>query len=195
MTATDEELLKRIAAGDQDAYLMLYDRFAPRVYGLIVKVMGAPQRTNGGEAEDVLQDVMWEVWNRANRYDASLGSVTTWLLMMARSRAIDAIRKRRAAAQAVQRHAESSQPRDLARPGDDDPTASLTIGADLRLRAALEELPAEQRTVIAMAFLRGLTREQIGEALGIPVGTVKTRIRLGVKRLTEMQSTHGFAAL
>lgn len=186
MNPSDEDLLKRIAEGDQEAFLALYDRFAPRVYGLVVKVMGRRP-----EAEDVMQDVMWEAWNRAARYDPNLGSPTTWLLLMARSRAIDAIRKMRAAAEAVAERARRDDAEPA--PGGDDPAdlASANV-ADRRLRAALDELPADQRAVIALAFFRGLTREQIAASLNIPVGTVKTRIRLGVKRLAEQQPQFGF---
>lgn len=192
MTVTDEDLVRRIAEGDQDAFLMLYDRFAPRVYGLIIKIMGGPgargSRGAGSEADDVLQEVMWEAWSRASRYDPSLGSVTNWLLLMARSRTIDAIRKRRAHADAVDERAQRQN--DLARAAALDPAATPDF-ANHRLRAALNELPPEQRAVITLAFLRGLTREEIAASLNIPVGTVKTRIRLGVKRLTETQPELG----
>lgn len=183
MPPTDEDLVKRIAEGDQEAFLSLYDRFSPRVYGLIVKVMG-----RRSEADDVLQEVMWEAWNRASRYNPALGTVTTWLLLMARSRAIDWIRRTRAAAEATE-----ERTRRRVAVGDDGTVAAADFAdvADPRLRAALDELPPDQRTVIGLAFLRGLTREQIAESLGIPVGTVKTRIRLGVKRLAEHQIQPG----
>lgn len=186
MPPTDEDLVKRIAEGDQEAFLAFYDRFSPRVYGLIVKVMG-----RRSEADDVLQEVMWEAWNRAARYNPALGSVATWILLMARSRAIDAIRKASAAADAL-----DERTRRQVAAGDDGTIAAKELADvhDPRLRAALDQLPGEQRTVLGLAFLRGLTREQIAESLGIPVGTVKTRIRLGVKRLAEQHPAFGHPA-
>lgn len=192
MTVSDEELVRRIAEGDQDAFLMLYDRFAPRVYGLIVKVMGGTgvrgSRGGGNEADDVLQEVMWEAWSKAARYDPTLGSVANWLLLMARSRTIDALRKKRAHADAVHERAERTD--DDGRAAALDPAAAPEV-ANPRLRAALNDLPPEQRSVITLAFLRGLTREEIAASLNIPVGTVKTRIRLGVQRLAEAQPELG----
>ncbi|MCC6321395.1 MAG: sigma-70 family RNA polymerase sigma factor [Phycisphaerales bacterium] len=171
MLPSDETLVQRCAAGDRRAFEILYDRFAPRVFGLLVRLIGSRE-----DAEDVLQEVMSETWARASRYDPSLGSAATWVLMLARSRGIDRIRKRRGMMTTLAA---------AAREAPDTAPADAPADASPRLRAALEELPAEQRLVIEMAFYRGLTRDQIADALGIPVGTVKTRIRLGIRRLSE----------
>lgn len=179
MQSSDEQLLARMAARDQDAFAELYCRYSSRVFGLALKVLG--DRT---EAEDVVQEVLWEVWGRAGQYSAALGSVQTWVLMMTRSRAIDALRRGKSQERLAKQAAEDArtiQSEAGGRAGED--------GTSRKLRGALEELPEEQRTVISMAFLRGCTREEIAEALQIPVGTVKTRIRLGVRRLAELSAS------
>jgi len=179
MESSDEQLLARMATRDQDAFVELYRRYSARVYGLALKVLG--DRT---EAEDVVQEVLWEVWGRSAQYAPALGSVQTWVLMMTRSRAIDALRKQKSHERLAKQAAE-----DARTIGSEAGGRTGEDGSSRKLRGALEELPEEQRTVISMAFFRGCTREEIAEALGIPVGTVKTRIRLGVRRLAELNAS------
>lgn len=166
---TDEDLLKLAATGDRQAFLTIYDRYSPRVLGLLVKLLR--DRT---EAEDVLQDVMWEIWRKADRYNPALGTASAWILMTARSRAIDAARRSK----------RWDRSRSIAHDGaarTDHPPASPS-GDLARL---LECLPDEQRTAIHLAFVQGLTRAQIADVTGAPIGTVKTRIALAVRRLGE----------
>ena len=168
--ASDEQLLTRSAVGDRAAYMELHDRYAPRILGLLVKIM-----RNRTDAEDALQNVALDIWRRAESYDPALGSAQTWILMVARARGIDLLRKTARAGRTAGALFESE-----AAPAD----APVRDGADRsRVERALAALPPEQRTPIDMAFYRGLTREQIAGALGIPIGTVKTRIRMGVQRL------------
>lgn len=164
----DEELLVRSGAGDRAAFMELHDRFAPRILGLLVKIM-----RNRTDAEDALQNVALDLWRRAGAYDPALGSAQTWILMVARARGIDALRKNSRGLMSGVEMFEQGVPAEVMA----DP-----IGRG-RVDRALAELPVEQRTPIDMAFYRGLTREQIAGALGIPVGTVKTRIRMGLQRL------------
>jgi RNA polymerase sigma-70 factor (ECF subfamily) len=167
-TVSDEELLVRAGAGDRGAFMELHDRFAPRILGLLVKIM-----RNRTEAEDALQNVALDLWRRAGGFDPALGSAQTWILMVARARGIDALRRSsRFAATGIE----------AAQPGVLDPPRAEVAGPR-RVDVALAALPPEQRTPIDMAFYRGLTREQIAGALDIPVGTVKTRIRMGLQRL------------
>jgi RNA polymerase sigma-70 factor (ECF subfamily) len=168
--ATDEQLIGRIAAGDASALAELYDRYAPRVLGLLVKML--PSRS---DADDVLQEVFWQVWKTAGRYSSERGSPTVWLLVMARSRALDALRRKKASA-ALEEVAE--------------PAAWNPPSGDLeqkesseRIRRALAELTTEQQQAIRLSFFGGLTHPEIAERLATPLGTVKTRIRLGMKRL------------
>ena len=167
---SDEQLLTRSAEGDRAAFMELHDRYAPRILGLLVKIM-----RNRTDAEDALQNVALDLWRRADSYNPALGSAQTWILMVARARAIDLLRKSARPGRAPVELADTDAP------SADAPAADPADRS--RVHRALAALPPEQRTPIDLAFYRGLTREQIAGALGIPIGTVKTRIRMGVQRL------------
>lgn len=172
---SDEALIEATGRGDRDAFLELYDRFSARLLGLIVTVTRS--RTN---ADDVLQRVMLEVWQRhAARYRPVLGSVESWLMRLARSRAIDSMRsvisRRDAEIEAGASAGDSFA--GLDDPGDSPEQRSL--------RAALRCLTHEEYQPVELAFVRGMSREQIAALTGLPVGTVKTRIRRALMRLRE----------
>jgi RNA polymerase sigma-70 factor (ECF subfamily) len=171
MTDTaDQELIRAVAAGDAVAFAELYDRHAARVLGLLVRWLG-----DRGEAEDALQETFWHVWRRAARYDPGRAPPAVWLLLIGRSRALDRLRRRRPEAAA----AEGADA--------DDPAAALVEEESSRqVREALALLPEEQRSAILLAFYGGLTHEQVARRQAIPLGTVKTRIRLGMKRLRQL---------
>lgn len=171
---SDETLLSLCAGGDRDAFMRLYDRYSRRVYGLVITVVG-----RGPEADDALQDAMWEVWRRAGSYNPGLGSPSGWILMLARGRAIDLLRRRRRVAALPEKAARRGLTRTDGAPEPSPESGEL---AD-RCSRLLSKLPPDQASVIRMAFVQGLTREEIADALGIPVGTVKTRIRAGVRML------------
>lgn len=172
MLTADHDLLRRVAAGDREAFAGLYDRYAPRMLGLIVRILG-----NRTEAEDVLQDALLQVWGSAGRYDPDRSPADVWLLLIARSRAVDRLRKR-----AVQSVGELPEPVTAA-----DPARALMSQEEAaRARTALDRLPPEQREPVCLAFYHGLTHEQVAAKLGQPLGTVKTRIRLGLMRLRDL---------
>jgi len=170
--------------------MRLYQRYERRVYGLVVSLIG-----RGAAADDAFQDAMWEVWRRASNYDPRLGSPSSWILMLARSRAIDVARRRARVAKLNRTIAQRAQADQgfgvAARDGQQGPASERGFGedqldtAELGSRAAklFATLPKEQGEVVRMAFMQGLTREQIAQALDIPVGTVKTRIRTAVRTL------------
>lgn len=174
MERTDEMLMSAIASRDREAFAEFYDRHSPRVLGLLLAV--ARDRTL---AQDALQEAFWHVWARADDFNAALGTPLTWLTMIARSRGLDLAR--RARVRRAQPLSESSPAMIWASESGDELCEEAR-----RARSALEQLPEEQRSVIVLAFYRGLTREEIAELQGIPVGTVKTRVRAGVRRLREL---------
>jgi len=177
--AEDRECLRRLAAGHSDAAGRLYDRHARAIYSLVLRIVN-----DEGDAEEIVQDVFAQAWRQAARYDASRGAVGAWLLVMARTRAIDRLRARRT------RPAASTMAPDRALedvPAGAPDAASEMIDAEeaRRVRRALADLPLLQRLAIELAYYEGLTQREIADRLEQPLGTVKTRIRLGLSKLRE----------
>ncbi|HYN85124.1 MAG TPA: sigma-70 family RNA polymerase sigma factor [Pyrinomonadaceae bacterium] len=175
--ARQAELIGLVACGDQQALASLYDSTSRLVYGLLVRILG-----DAATAEEVLLDVYAQVWRQAARYSGTRGSPLAWLTTIARSRAIDRLRSGRA----EQQRTEQLDARAFeARSGTnvEEEVAARELGA--RVRAALEGLPREQREVIELAYYGGMSHSEIAAATGQPLGTVKTRTRLGMTRLRE----------
>ena len=178
MATAGEDLIRRMAAGDRDAFGRFYDRYAPLVYPLILKIV-----RDRADASDVLQDVFWETWQGASGYDPVRGSPEAWMITRARTRAIDRVR-------AVRRRSETFAPpvdESLA-PAPPDPGGDAAERAEDRgvIRTALQTLPQAQREAIELAYYAGLTQTEIAARLQQPLGTVKTRIRLGLERLRDV---------
>lgn len=176
--ADDLAAVQRMAVGDASALSELYDRHARGVYSLAFRIV-----QDQGEAEEVTQDVFAQAWRQAARYDTSRGVVVAWLLMMARSRSIDRVRAR--AGRPPLQEDDPSLLRDLTDGGIAADTLVVSAEQASRVRAALSQLPLLQRTAIDLAFYEGLTHAEIAERLEQPLGTVKTRIRLGLLKLRE----------
>ncbi len=176
MTATDETLLARAGEGDRAAFAAFYDRHAARALGLLVKLL-----CDRAAAEDVLQETFLQVWSRAAQFDMSRGSPLVWLLMIARSRAAD-YRRRRTVPQGVIPDSTTAEV--------ESPHGAVER-SELRSRThgALESLPSDQRIAIRLAFYEGLTHVEIAQKQELALGTVKTRIRLGMRRLRELLGT------
>jgi RNA polymerase sigma-70 factor (ECF subfamily) len=171
----DQASLARIARGDQHALAELYDRHARLVFSLALRIL-----QERADAEDVVQEVFAQVWTQAGRYDPGRGAVAAWMLMLARSRAIDRLRARRARpGAAVEAGAAETVP-DSATTQDLQLLSAEQVG---RLQRALEDLPEAQRQALELAYYEGLTHAEIAARLAEPLGTIKTRIRQAVIKL------------
>ena len=168
-------LIARIAAGDRDAFSRFYDLLAPTAFGLIRRVLRDPEA-----AAEVLQEVFWQVWREAPQYDAGRGSPEAWLVMRAKTRAIDRLRSIRRRDRTFVAPVDES----VAQRREDQAPNPAVVAEDRGLiQTALAQLPEPQRRVIELAFFEGLTHSEIATRLGEPLGTVKTRARLGLDRL------------
>lgn len=182
----DADAMRRMADGDGTALAELYDRHGRSMFSLAVRIL-----RDQFDAEEVVQDVFAQAWRQAARYDTTRGVVVAWLLMMARSRAIDRLRSRRGQPALQGDHPSALRDAaDVATPVD---IALLTADQVARVRAALESLPDAQRAAIELAFHEGLTHTEVAERLEQPLGTIKTRIRLGLLRLRAALPSHGDA--
>ena len=177
--AADRDCLRRMAAGDGTGAAGLYDRHARTIYSLVLRILG-----DEGDAEDVVQEVFAQAWRQAARYDASRGAVVAWMLAIARTRAIDMLRARRARPEGQPRESEQTVG-SLPAPGLDAATELLDAEQVRRVQRALGELPTLQRAAIELAYFEGLSQREIAQQLEQPLGTVKTRIRLGLMKLRD----------
>ena len=171
----DNDLIAAVARGDHPALLALYDRYGRVAYGLAYRILG-----DAGAAEEAVQDAYLRVWRRAATFDASRGGVRSWLLTIVHHCAIDLLRRRAGAPPVVAGLDEMADRQSV-------PDAWSEVSGRIeseRVRTAVETLPGEQRRAIEMAFFEGLTHREIAERDGLPLGTVKGRLRLGLKRLS-----------
>ena len=170
--------MARVEARDADALASLYDRHGARLLGLAQRILGA-----GGEAEEVLQEVFLFAWRSAATFDPARGNVLTWLMIATRSRSIDRLRARRPASRPEIRSLEEVT--DPPAAPDDVEAASASREWEGICRAAVSELPEDQRRALELAYFEGLTHQEIAERTKSPLGTVKTRVRLGLMKLRE----------
>jgi RNA polymerase sigma-70 factor, ECF subfamily len=173
----DRALIARIEGRDADALGILYDRHAGRLMGLAQRILG-----DTGEAEEILQEVFLHVWKAAATFDPSRGPVLAWLLVSTRSRSIDRVRSRRPGKRGATVGLEEA-PETASRENVEADAAGREWEA--RCRAAIGELPQDQRRALELAYFEGLTHQEIAERTATPLGTVKTRVRLGLMQLRE----------
>jgi RNA polymerase sigma-70 factor (ECF subfamily) len=167
-------LASRLVAGDDLALAEAFDRYGRAVYGAALRVVG-----DGASAQDVVQDVFVELWSHPGRYDPAAGSLRTYLIVLARHRAVDLVRSelRRIARQ--ERHHRLDPVRPHSSPGEEVLAADLASA----IRAAVRLLPDGQRRVVELAYFEGLTCREVARAAGIPEGTAKSRLRLALAKL------------
>ena len=175
--ARDRDLVRRIRAGDEEAFRGLFRRYAPTALGLARRVVRQPHL-----AEETVQEAFLSVWKNPDGYDPSRGSVRAWLMSAVHHRAVDAVRRE----EAQRRRAEDVLSLPDAAPEDPAEQVVAEIGLPQEraaVRAALEDLPAEQREVIELMYFSGMSQTEIAERMGLPLGTVKSRTLLGMRRL------------
>lgn len=180
--SSDESLLLvQIARKDQTALAKLYDRYGRPSYALAYKILGSVE-----EAEEVVLDVFSQIWQKAATYDPSRSRADTWLFMLTRSRSLDRLRVLQRTVRAAQACMEDAKisTSDIAEPMED----AMIEERSEQVKAALETLPPEQRIAIELAYYQGLTCAAIASKTGIPTGTIKTRIRLGISKLRQALS-------
>lgn len=175
-TISDEQLIESVAQGDRRAFETLYDRYASVVFGLTLKMLGDRE-----VAEEAVQEIFWRVWQRAKSFDRSR-TFAPWLFGIAHNYCIDELRRRRARPQSV--YEDDDHPI-LSSIADDADVSESALQSEQRriVVNALRELPAEQRQALELAYFGGLTQQEIAARLGNPLGTIKTRMRLGLQKL------------
>ena len=179
-TVQEPPLLLAVARGDVAAFGELYDRYAGALYAILLRILGSPE-----DAQEALQETYLKAWSNASSFDAGRGSEIAWLISIARSRGIDRLRARR-----VRSNREDEAGREISihagfvekRTGVDDAIASQQR---IAVRGALNELPEPQRIALELAYFEGLSQSEIAQRTGEPLGTVKTRMQLGMKKLRE----------
>lgn len=184
MLLADEDLISLVEDGDSKAFSVLYDRHSRAAYSLAYRMMGERQA-----AEDLMQDVFLKVWRSTGSYRAKRGSVRTWILSILHNRGIDRLRSsasRRRTQDKVEASAETSQPSEAF-------SKAWRNSQREQIRQALETLPSEQLKVLELAYFSGYTHVEIAELLSLPLGTVKGRMRLGLKKIKDYFDSRGIA--
>lgn len=173
-------LLPAVARGDLEAFEALYDRYSSTLYGLLLRILANPD-----DAQEVLQEAFTKAWTSAKMFDQSRGSEAAWLISIARSRGIDKLRARR-----TRGEREDEAGREISAVAgfvDKSTGADAAIRSQERIavRGALAELPEAQRVALELAYFEGLSQSEIAARLNEPLGTIKTRMQLGMKKLRE----------
>lgn len=178
--AETPSLLPAVAAGDRRAFEELYDRYSGVLYALLLRILSSPE-----DAQEALQEAFLKAWTNASTFDPSRGSEIAWLIAIARSRGIDRLRARR-----VRGERENDAGREISIQAE---AVEKATGADyaiasqerIAIRTALDELPQPQRVALELAYFEGLSQSEIAERTGEPLGTIKTRMQLGMKKLRD----------
>lgn len=177
-TNEDAALIERIRSGDRAAFSGFYDRYSGLMFSVACRVL-----SDRKEAEDVLQEVMLVIWHKSSAYDSQLGTLSSWAVTLTRNKALDRLRARTRRLRLVEQASNQAENTEAV-----TPTANEQLYGRERaekVRAALQQLPNEQRLAIELAFFTGLTQSDIATRLQQPLGTIKARIRRGMLRLRD----------
>ncbi len=178
---SDSEIVGMIAAGKEEALAALYDRHAARLYGLALRIL-----KDQSQAEEALQDTFLSVWKNAQRFDKHIGDPLAWMMIMCRNRSIDRLRSKERSRTRSAALSEGSLQIKLEWHAQ-HPLEAINLDEQrTRVVRAMMKLPDDQRLPIEMAFFDGLTQSEIAHALNLPLGTIKTRIRLGMQKLKSL---------
>jgi len=174
----EADLLKGAAGGDHEAFSEFYDLLAPRLYPLVLRIIG-----DADEAQDVLQESFVKMWEKASSFDPARSAAFTWAVMITRNKSIDRLRARGRAGKLVEAATMATIPGDDV----DEKSAALVDQIDewVLARKAVNDLPEDERHVLNLAFFDGLSHSEISNELGEPLGTIKSRARRGLKRLRD----------
>lgn len=192
--ASDELLLKQVAQQDVAAYETLYDRHSQTVYSLILRIVRQSDR-----AEDLLQETYWQVWRNADAYRGE-GAAMAWLMRIARNRALDDLRRQKARPQSTEMGGEATDSNlQLERMAAQSTPLEDTVSATVtrrwnrqQVQLALTEIPPDQRICLEMSYFEGLSQREISEQLSLPLGTIKSRMRIGMEKLEYQLRSVGF---
>ena len=176
VTTTDLVLLERVQRGDQDALMQLYQGYGNLVYSLSLRVL-----QNSVLAEEVTQDIFLKVWQHPGRWNPQLGQFSSWLLAITRNASIDRRRKEQRQPLEMESRSEDEREPSVNNKFSDDP---LWYDGQILARL-LAQLPNEQRKLVELAFYQGYTHSELAELLHVPLGTIKTRLRMGLQKLRE----------
>lgn len=192
--ATDELLLKQVALQDATAYEALYDRHTQAVYSLLLRIVRQPAR-----AEELLQETFWQVWRNAKAYRGE-GAALAWLMRIARNRALDELRRQKARPQMVEQRTEGMTQVDAldyaaAQSAPLENAVEITVTRrwnQQQVQRALAEIPVDQRICLELNYFEGLSQREIAEHLALPLGTIKSRMRIGMEKLEYQLRSIGF---
>ncbi len=181
----DHTLVDRIVQGDKEALSVLYDRYVRLVYSLSIRIVEKP-----GVAEEVTQDVFMTLWSRGSSYKSERGPFSAWLLSITHNRSIDELRKSRRQAKLPTVEIDEAF---IVSAGGNDQVPDIVLAQLDRehLLGVMEKIPAAQKQVIFMAYFQGLTQSEISQSMGAPLGTIKTRMRLGLQKMRELLTSEG----
>ena len=175
---SDAFLLTEIAKKETWALSVLYERYSARLYGLALKIL-----KDESLAQDVVQDIFLKVWQNADKFEKSRGSAIAWLMILCRNRSIDKLRQRE---KSTKRSTVFNEELNIATSFFENPQETVEQNElQKTITNALSQLPQEQRTAIEMAFYQGFSQSEISDELKVPLGTIKTRIRLGMQKLRD----------